>query len=148
MDTAQCSTFSTRSNAKRAAEKMITDGTAPAIDYGIKPREDGRFEIKWKTNPAPATEAELTAFTETATGDGEPMPPAAPTIGASEEELTQSAAQATPGASGSKSSGAGMTRPSPTRPLQRRRRGPQRLRKALRQVPSRIPSSRGSRRRG
>src|SRR5215472_5957525 len=64
----------TRSNAKRAAEKMITDGTAPAIDYGIKPREDRRFEIKWKTNPAPATEAELTAFTETATGDGEPMP--------------------------------------------------------------------------
>src|SRR5215472_3562514 len=35
----------TRSNAKRAAEKMITDGTAPAIDYGIKPREDGRFEM-------------------------------------------------------------------------------------------------------
>jgi uncharacterized protein (UPF0261 family) len=24
---------------------MITDGTAPAIDYGIKPREDGRFEM-------------------------------------------------------------------------------------------------------
>src|SRR5262249_52603685 len=63
--------YSNRANAKRAAEKMIVDGTAPSIDYGIKPRDDGRFEIKWKTNPVPATEpvaAEIAATTETATG--------------------------------------------------------------------------------
>jgi len=53
MDDTACSTFSTRSNAKRAAEKMLSAGTAPAVDYRIKPRDDGRFEIKWKTNPAP-----------------------------------------------------------------------------------------------
>jgi len=33
---ATASNFSNRSNAKRAAEKMIAKGTAPTIDYGIK----------------------------------------------------------------------------------------------------------------
>src|SRR5580704_12536074 len=63
--------YSNRANAKRAAEKMITAGTAPAVDYGIKPREDGRFEIQWKTNCAPATEqqAGFTAATERSTAD-------------------------------------------------------------------------------
>jgi hypothetical protein len=70
-DTAVCSNFSTRSNAKRAAEKMIGNGTAPAVDYRIKPRDDGRFEIEWKTNPAPATEA-IEAEITTASGEGEP----------------------------------------------------------------------------
>ena len=70
-DTAVCSNFSTRSNAKRAAEKMIGNGTAPAVDYRIKPRDDGRFEIEWKTNPAPATEAVKAEIT-TASGEGEP----------------------------------------------------------------------------
>jgi hypothetical protein len=28
---------------------MIANGTALAIDYGIKPRDNGRFEIIWKT---------------------------------------------------------------------------------------------------
>ena len=46
---ATASNFSNRSNAKRAAEKMIAKGTAPTIDYGIKPSDDGRFEIVWKT---------------------------------------------------------------------------------------------------
>ena len=46
---ATASNFSNRSNAKRAAEKMIAKGTAPAVDYGIKPSDDGRFEIVWKT---------------------------------------------------------------------------------------------------
>ena len=40
-------TFSTRSNAKRAAEKAIDDGSAPSIDYGINSRADFRFEIVW-----------------------------------------------------------------------------------------------------
>ena len=46
---ATASNFSNRSNAKRAAEKMIAKGTAPTVDYGIKPSDDGRFEIVWKT---------------------------------------------------------------------------------------------------
>ena len=47
MDTTP-SSFTARNNAKRAAEKMIANGTAPAVDYG---REDGRFEIVWTTAP-------------------------------------------------------------------------------------------------
>jgi hypothetical protein len=75
-DTAVCSNFSTCSNAKRAAEKMIGNGTAPAVDYRIKPRDDGRFEIEWKTNPAPATEA-VEAEITTASGEGVPVSMAA-----------------------------------------------------------------------
>ena len=48
MDTT-VSSFTLRKNAKRAAEAMIRKGTAPAIDYGIKPSANGRFEIVWKT---------------------------------------------------------------------------------------------------
>jgi hypothetical protein len=47
MDTT-ASSFSTRSNAKRAAGQMIAKGVAPAVDYGIE-RDNGRFEIVWKT---------------------------------------------------------------------------------------------------
>src|SRR5689334_19161285 len=43
------SSFTLRKNAKRAAEAMIRRGTAPAVDYGIKPSDNGRFEIVWKT---------------------------------------------------------------------------------------------------
>src|SRR5712672_4880343 len=50
MDTA-ASSFTARNNAKRAAEKMIANGKAPAVDYDIRPRDDGRFEIVWKTVP-------------------------------------------------------------------------------------------------
>jgi hypothetical protein len=44
-------TFSTRSNAKRAAEKAIRDGSAPSIDYGIKPNANDRyrFDVVWLT---------------------------------------------------------------------------------------------------
>src|SRR5580704_19169991 len=50
MDTT-ASTFTARGNAKRAAERMIANGTAPAIYYDIRPRENGRFEIVWKDAP-------------------------------------------------------------------------------------------------
>src|SRR4030088_1090520 len=53
MNTA-ASSFTARNNAKRAAEKMIANGKAPAVDYGIRPRDDGRFEIVWKTAPTNA----------------------------------------------------------------------------------------------
>src|ERR1700719_2856869 len=60
MDTT-ASSFTARKNAKRAAEKMIADGKAPAVDYGIRPRDDGRFEIVWKTAPTNGeVEAEIT----------------------------------------------------------------------------------------
>src|ERR1700721_2785468 len=47
MDTT-ASSFTLRKNAKRAAEAMIRKGIAPAVDYGIKLSDDGRFEIVWK----------------------------------------------------------------------------------------------------
>ncbi len=43
--------FSLKHNAKRAAEKMIGDGTAPSLDYRISKREDGKYEIVWEPMP-------------------------------------------------------------------------------------------------
>jgi len=37
--------YSSRGNAKKAAEAKINKGTAPSVDYGIKEMEDGRFAI-------------------------------------------------------------------------------------------------------
>jgi hypothetical protein len=93
--------FSSRSNAKRAAEKMIANGAAPAVDYGFTPRDDGRFEIVWKTDKAKAeaspttdeVEAELAAACEQAEADWSEA-------GEAEAET----AQAHPGANGGESS--------------------------------------------
>ena len=68
MDKTANSTFSSRSNAKRAAEKLVAAGTAPAVDYGIKERQDGRFEIKWKTTPVPTGVSEPPASTRSEPG--------------------------------------------------------------------------------
>src|SRR3984893_14073749 len=67
MDTT-ASSFTARNNAKRAAEKLIADGKAPAVDYGIRPRDDGRFEIVWKTAP---TNGEVEAEIATAASAAE-----------------------------------------------------------------------------
>src|SRR6266480_2719812 len=72
MDTT-ASSFTLRKNAKRAAEAMIQKGTAPAVDYGIKPSEDGRFEIVWK----PAKTAPTTDEVETEIADAPANQPAA-----------------------------------------------------------------------
>jgi len=75
--------YAARKNARRAAEKMIADGKAPAVDYGITLREDGRFLIKWKVKRAPTTEqveAELTAATEAATSGSAPETGAEPAV--------------------------------------------------------------------
>jgi hypothetical protein len=48
-----------RKNAKRAAEAMIRKGTAPAVDYGIKPSDNGRFEIVWKMAKTPPATDEV-----------------------------------------------------------------------------------------
>jgi hypothetical protein len=73
MDTT-ANTFTNRSNARRAAEAMIAKGTAPALDYGIKPRDDGRFEIVWKTgNAATAvSEADVALAEQNWSGPGLP----------------------------------------------------------------------------
>jgi hypothetical protein len=47
--------FSLRHNAKRAADRMIETGSAPSIDYGVHARDDGRFEIVWRTGDSPTT---------------------------------------------------------------------------------------------
>src|ERR1700720_2300597 len=68
MDTT-ASSFTARNNAKRAAEKMIANGKAPAVNYSIRPRDDGRFEIVWKTAPTTG-EVEAEIATATAAEDG------------------------------------------------------------------------------
>ena len=97
MDTT-ASSFTARNNAKRAAEKMIANGKAPAVNYGIRPRHDGRFEIVWKTAPTTGeVEAEI-ATAATAAEDGhcsanprfsvdeEPAASSAPASGAPERD--------------------------------------------------------------
>src|SRR6202048_3960084 len=69
MDTT-ASSFTARNNAKRAAEKMIANGKAPAVDYGIRPRDDGRFEIVWKTVPTTGEVETEIATAATAAEDG------------------------------------------------------------------------------
>src|ERR1700738_108852 len=64
MDTT-ASGFTLRKNAKRAAEAMIRKGIAPAVDYGIKLSDDGRFEIVWKiATSAPTTDEVETEIAE------------------------------------------------------------------------------------
>ena len=77
--------FTLRKNAKRAAEAMIRKGTAAAIDYGIKPGDDGRFEIVWKTaKTAPTTDeieteiAKASAYRPAAASPTEAAPQPAP----------------------------------------------------------------------
>ena len=69
MDTTP-SSFTARNNARRAAEKMIANGKAPAVDYGIRPRDDGRFEIVWKTAPTTGEVETETATAATAVEGG------------------------------------------------------------------------------
>jgi hypothetical protein len=69
MDTT-ANTFTNRSNARRAAEAMITNGTAPAVDYGIKPRDDGRFEIVWKIGNPAVSEPDVASAEQNWSGPG------------------------------------------------------------------------------
>ena len=47
------SSVTLRKNVKRAAEAMLRKGAAPAVDYVVKPSDNGRFEIVWKIARAP-----------------------------------------------------------------------------------------------
>jgi hypothetical protein len=69
---ADSTTFSLRHNANRAAEKVIAAGTAPSLDYGIKTRDDGRFEIVWKTQAATTEEVEAEIVTASAAAEERP----------------------------------------------------------------------------
>jgi hypothetical protein len=81
MDTT-ASSFTLRKNAKRAAEAMIRKGTAPAVDYGIKPSDNGRFEIVWKiAKTAPTTDE---VETEIAKASADRPAAASPTEAASQ----------------------------------------------------------------
>jgi hypothetical protein len=71
------SSFTLRKNAKRAAEAMIRKGTAPAVDYGIKSNNDGRFEIVWKSATTASTTDDVE--TEIAEGPGYQTAAASPT---------------------------------------------------------------------
>ena len=70
-----------------AAEAMIRKGTAPAVDFGIKPSDDGRFEIVWKTVKAAPTSDEV----ETEIAEDSADQPAA-------ASLTETASQPAPAA--------------------------------------------------
>jgi hypothetical protein len=79
------SSFTLRKNAKRAAEEMIRKGAGRAVDYGIEPSANGRFEIVWKTaNTAPTTDeveieiAEASADQPAAASPTEAAPQPAP----------------------------------------------------------------------
>jgi hypothetical protein len=88
MDTT-ASSFTLRKNAKRAAEAMIRKGTAPAVDYGIEPSDNGRFEIDWKTAKiAPATGEVETEIAEALADD---TAAASPTEAAAQAAATEHA---------------------------------------------------------
>src|SRR5436190_24204854 len=96
MDTT-ASSFTLRKNAKRAAEAMIRKGTAPAVDYGIKPSDNGRFEIIWKTakDAPPADEVE-TEIAEAPAGEPAaalPTEASQPALAVTEPATTETAPQ-------------------------------------------------------
>jgi hypothetical protein len=89
--------YSYRANARHAAEKMIGDGTVPAVDYGIKPRDDGRFEVVWKTgNGAPATTEEIETEITTTTAAAETEAALPPAPAATEAAQAETAPQRAP----------------------------------------------------
>src|SRR3984957_17776114 len=102
--TTQLSTsFTLRKNAKRAAEAMIREGIAPAVDYGVKLSDDGRFGIVWKI----ATSAPTTDEVETEIAEASADQPAAalpteaasqPAPAATESATTDAAPQPAPAA--------------------------------------------------
>lgn len=73
-------TLSDRSNARRAARRMLEKGDAPATEFEIEPGTDGRFVIVWRTDqtPNPSPNTELTE-NEIAGTTAEADPPTAST---------------------------------------------------------------------
>jgi hypothetical protein len=61
MDATQ--TYSDRSNARKAALRLMTAGKAPATSFDIDKEDDGRFEVIWNIIETPAQPAEAPAET-------------------------------------------------------------------------------------
>src|SRR3954464_8939347 len=99
MDTT-ASNFTLRKNAKRAAKAMIRKGTALSVDYGIKPSDDGRFEIVWKNAPTTnETETEIAEASVDQPAAASPTEDASqPTPSAPRPEPTDAAPQPASGA--------------------------------------------------
>jgi hypothetical protein len=117
MDTT-ASSFTLRNNAKRAAEAMIRKGIAPAVDYGIKLSDDGRFEIVWKiATSAPTTDeveteiAEASADQPAAASPTEAAPEPAPAF--TEPATTDVAPQPASDAEAASQSAPVVTEPAP-----------------------------------
>jgi hypothetical protein len=92
-------TFSSHSNAKRAAVQMLTTGQAPAAEFRIEAAADDRFAVVWLSKaeaeadsiltgqpaPAPTTEQVETEIAVATAKAEQPSPPAAKT--AEDDEL-------------------------------------------------------------
>jgi hypothetical protein len=113
MDTT-ASSFTLRKNAERAAQAMIRKGTAPAVDYGIKPRDDGRFEIVWKIGKtAPSTDD---VETEIAEASADQPAAASPTEDASQPTPSATKPATTDAAPQPASEAAAASQPAPAGP--------------------------------
>jgi hypothetical protein len=66
-------TYSLRHNAKAAASRMVTQGTAPSTDFEIAPAEDGRFAIQWAERATVAPESEAAEDAKPALAKAEPQ---------------------------------------------------------------------------
>src|SRR5205814_6973184 len=79
-----------------AAEAMIRNGTAPAVDYDINPSGNGRFEIVWKIGKtAPTTDEVETEIAEASADQpaaASPTEPASQPAPAATEPATTDAA--------------------------------------------------------
>ena len=112
------SSFTLRKNAKRAAEAMIRKGTAPAVDYGIKPSANGRFEIVWKIAEAVPTtdEVEIEIAEASADQPAAALPTEAasqPAPAATEPAMTGAAPQLVSEAEAASQPAPGATEPAP-----------------------------------
>jgi hypothetical protein len=113
MDTT-ASSFTLRKNAKRAAEAMIRKGTAPSVDYGIKPSDDGRFEIVWKNATTAPTANEIE--TEIAEASVDQPAAASPTEDASQPTPSATKPATTDAAQQPASEAEAASQPAPAAP--------------------------------
>jgi hypothetical protein len=108
------SSFTLRKNAKRAAEAMIRKGTAPAVDYGIKPSDNGRFEIVWKIAKTAPTTDEVEIQIANASAD---RPAAASPTEAAPHPVSTATEPATTDAAAQKTEAASQPAPAATEPV-------------------------------
>src|SRR5436190_8890813 len=113
------SSFTLRKNAKRAAEAMIRKGTAPAVGYGIKPSDNGGFEIVWKiAKAAPTTDEVEIKIAEASVGQPVAASPteaaSQPVPAATEPAMTEAATQGASEVEAASQPASAATEPAPT----------------------------------